>query len=256
MGPPAAALAALFVAIGWAVDRVRWPPAKRRAPPRTEPAPPARHAAPMLAIVAGLVASVLALKALSGIGMVEAIAWVAALFALCWLWLQYARLGAGRATAAWAARLGRHVGAYVPDMRGEQVVLGAASALGVTLAVLLKSFGVSALLDSLALPGPVLALGIALFIIVGSQFGIVALITSAVAGAAVLGMQASPLSALGLVLAIQVGWALSATLSPYSGGSMILGRILGRNPAIFARWNLPWAAACLAAYGALLAAFS
>jgi len=49
---------------------------------------------------------------------------------------------------------------------------------------------------------------------------------------------------------------LSATLSPYSGGSMILGRILGRNPTIFARWNLPWAVVCLAAYGALLAAFS
>lgn len=256
MGPPAAAMAALFIAIGWAVDRVRWPPSKRRAPPRTEPIPPARQAAPMLFIIAGLVASVLTLKAVSGMGMVEAIAWVAALFALCWLWLQYAKLGFARATSIWGLRLRRHVAAYVPDMRGEQVVLGASSALGVTLAVLLKSLGVSALLDALALPGPVLALAIALFIIVGSQFGIVALITSAIAGGAVLGMQDSPLSALGLVLAIQVGWALSATLSPYSGGSMILGRILGRNPTIFARWNLPWAVVCLAAYGALLAAFS
>jgi hypothetical protein len=57
---------------------------------------------------------------------------------------------------------------------------------------------------------------------------------------------------LGLVLAIQVGWALSATLSPYSGGSMILARILGRNPTVFRIWNQPWAAACLALYGALL----
>jgi hypothetical protein len=85
---------------------------------------------------------------------------------------------------------------------------------------------------------------------------LVALITSAIAGAAVLGMQASPLSALGLVLAIQVGWSLSATLSAYSGGSMLLARIIGRSPAMFRTWNLPWAAACFVLYGAVVFALA
>ena len=252
MGPPAMALAALFLAVAWIVDRLRWPPSKRRAPPRLGPVPPATAALPMLGIIVGLVASVLAAKAVAGIGMVEAIAWIACVFAIGWLAVQYVRRWPRVALPALVRRLRRHVRRYVPDARGEQIVLGSASSLGVTLTLLLKGLGVSALLDAAALPGPVLALAVVVFIIAGSQLGIVALVTSAVAGAAVLGMQASPLDALGLVLAIQVGWSLSATLSAYSGGSMILARILGRNPTVFRIWNLPWAAACLALYGALL----
>jgi len=256
MGPPAMALAALFLAVAWIVDRVRWPPAKRRAPPRLGPVPPASVALPMLGIVAGLVASVLAAKAATGIGTVEAIAWIASVFALAWLGVQYARRWPQVALPAFAARLRRHVRRYVPDARGEQIVLGAASSLGVTLSVLLKSLGVSDLLDAAALPAPALALAVVVFVILGSQLGVVPLVTSAVAGAAVLGMQASPLGALGLVLAIQVGWALSSTLSAYSGGSMILARIIGRNPGVFRTWNLPWVAACLLLYGGLLALFA
>lgn len=255
MGPPAMALAVMFLAVAWIVDRLRWPPSKRRAPPRLGPVPPATAALPMLGIIVGLVASVLATKAATGIGMVEAIAWIASVFAIGWLAFQYVRRWPRVALPAMGRRLRRHVRRYVPDARGEQIVLGSASSLGVTLTLLLKGLGVSALLDAAALPGPVLALAVVIFIIVGSQLGIVALVTSAVAGAAVLGMQASPLGALGLVLAIQVGWSLSATLSAYSGGSMILARILGRNPTVFRIWNLPWAAACLLLYGALLVLF-
>jgi hypothetical protein len=252
MGPPAIALAAAFVATAWLIDRLRWPPSQRRAPPRTGPKPPLSKALPMVAVVASLVASVLTTKGLAGIGMIEAIVWIASLYALCWLGVQYARLGLRHGVAGFRRRLRRHVTRFVPDARGEQIVLGSASFLGGTLAVLLKGLGVSAVLDAAALPGPVLALAIVLFVIVGSQFGIVALVTSAVAGGAVLGMHAAPLSPLELVLALQVGWSLSATLSAYSGGSMLLARIIGRSPDLFRTWNLPWAAACFAIYGAAL----
>ncbi len=251
IGPPALGIAILFLAIGWAVDRIKWPPSRRRSIPRTGPSPPASDVLPMAGIIVGLVASVLGAKAAFGFGMIEAIAWFAGLFALGWLFVQYGRAGAGAASAATARRLRVHLHRFVPEARGEQIVLGAASFLGVTLATLLQGLGASALLDAWQPSGLVLTLAIVLFIIVGSQFGVVAMVTSAIAGGAVLGMRQAPLTPFELVLSLQVGWALSATLSAYSGGTMLMARIMERDPSIFRRWNLPWAAVCFAVFGAI-----
>ena len=86
----------------------------------------------MLGIIVGLVSTVLGAKALFGIGMVEAISWFAALFAFGWFYVQYARLSTGPAFVATGRRLRRHVERFGPDTRGEQIVLGSASFLGVT----------------------------------------------------------------------------------------------------------------------------
>jgi hypothetical protein len=251
IGPPALAISLLFMATGWAVDRIKWPPSRRRSIPQPGPKPPARDALPMLGIIVGLVSTVLGAKALFGLGMVEAISWFAGLFAFGWLYVQYARMGAGPAFAATGRRLRRHVERYVPDTRGEQIVLGAASFLGVTLATLLQDLGVSALLDAWQPHGAILALAIVLFIVIGSQFGVVALVTSAIAGGAVMGMARMPMTPLDLVLSLQVGWALSATLSAYSGGTMLMARIIERDPSIFRIWNMPWAIVCFALYAAI-----
>ncbi len=251
IGPLALAIAILFLATGWAVDRIKWPPSRRRSIPQPGPRPPARDALPMLGIIVGLVSSVLGAKALFGLGMVEAISWFAGLFAFGWFYVQYARLGTGPAFAATGRRLRRHVDRFVPDTRGEQIVLGAASFLGVTLATLLQDLGVSAWLDAWQPHGAVLALAIVVFIVVGSQFGVVALVTSAIAGGAAMGMARMPMTPLDLVLTLQVGWCLSATLSAYSGGTMLMARIIDRDPSIFCRWNLPWVAVCFVLYAAI-----
>lgn len=251
IGPPAFAIAVLFLATGWVVDRIKWPPSRRRSRPQPGPKPPARDVLPMLGIIVGLVSTVLGAKALFGLGMVEAIAWFAGLFALGWLFVQYIRMGIGGAFAATGRRLGRHVRRFVPDTRGEQIVLGSASFLGVTLATLLQGLGASALLDAWQPRGAVLSLAIVLFVVVGSQFGVVALVTSAIAGGAVMGMAQMPMTALDLVLSLQVGWCLSATLSAYSGGTMLMARIIDRDPSIFRRWNLPWAIVCYALFAAI-----
>jgi hypothetical protein len=77
------------------------------------------------------------------------------------------------------------------------------------------------------------------------------MVTSAIAGGAVLGMSASPLAPVALVLTLQVGWTLSAVLSAYSGGTMLLARIAEVSPTVTRRWNLPWAAVCFGVYAAL-----
>jgi hypothetical protein len=248
IGPTAAALSLAFLATGWAVDRIKWPPSRRRSIPQPGPRPPARHALPMLGIIVGLVAVVLGAKAALGLGMVEAIAWFAGLFAALWLVAQNLRLGPAAAVAGAARRLRRHAARHVTETRGEQIVMGAAAFLGVTLAALLTDMGASRWLDALSPPGAPLALAIVLFVIVGAQFGVVAFVTSAVAGGAVMGMATLPMTPFDLVIALQVGWALSSTLSAWSGGTMLLARILGRDPSVFRAWNLPWAAACFALY--------
>jgi hypothetical protein len=248
IGPTAGALALVFLATGWALDRIKWPPSRRRSIPQPGPKPPARHALPMLGIIVGLVGTVLGAKAAFGMGMVEAIAWFAGLFAAAWLFAQHLRLGPARALAGAVRRLRRHAARHVPETRGEQIVMGAAAFLGVTLSALLADLGVSRWLDAWSPPGAALALAIVLFVIVGSQFGVVALVTSAVVGGAVMGMTVLPMTPFDLVIALQVGWAMSATLSAWSGGTMLLARILDRDPSVFRTWNLPWAAACFAIY--------
>jgi hypothetical protein len=253
IAPPALAFTAVFFALAWAIDRLKWPPNRRLSPALPRAAPPARKALPMGLLILALVGLTLGLKTLFRYPMLEAIATVAFGFALPWLYLQYrrrmAKAGAASAGAATLRRLRAHLRRRLAEARPEAIVLAAASFLGVTLGALARQAGLPDLLDALAPPAWLLAIGVAAFVIGGSQLGIVALVTSGIAGGAVLGMANSPLAPLALALSIQIGWALSSVLSAYSGGTMLLARIVGVEPTAFRRWNLPWAATCFALFG-------
>jgi hypothetical protein len=248
IAPPALAFTAAFFVLAWAIDRLKWPPNRRLSPAIPRAVPPVRQALPMAALILALVALTLGLKALFGYPMLEAIATVAFAFAIPWLYRQYRRRTAN-AFAATSRRLRAHLRRRMAEARPEAIVLAAASFLGVTLGALARQAGLSDLLDLLAPPAWLLAIGVAAFVIGGSQLGIVALVTSGIAGGAVLGMANSTLAPLSLALSIQIGWALSSVLSAYSGGTMLLSRIVGVEPALFRRWNLPWAATCFALFG-------
>jgi hypothetical protein len=245
---PALAFNAVFLALAWAIDRLKWPPSRRLSPALPRPSPPARQALPMGVLILALVGFTLGLKSLFAYPMLEAIVTVAFGFAVPWLFVQYRRRTANPG-AATLRRLRAHLARRLPEARPEAIVLAAASFMGVTLGALARQAGVSDLLDALAPPAWVLAIGIAAFVIGGSQLGIVALVTSGIAGGAVLGMANSPLAPLTLALSIQIGWALSSVLSAYSGGTMLLARIVGVAPTSFRSWNLPWAATCFAVFG-------
>lgn len=248
IAPPALAFTAVFFALAWTIDRLKWPPNRRLSPAIPREPPPVRQALPMAGLILALVALTLGLKAQFRYPMLEAIATVAFVFAVPWLYLQYRRRTANSG-AATLRRLRAHLRRRLPEARPEAIVLAAASFMGVTLGALARQAGLSDLLDALAPPAWLLAIGVAAFVIGGSQLGIVALATSGIAGGAVLGMTNSPLAPLALALSIQIGWALSSVLSAYSGGTMLLARIAGAAPSEFRRWNLPWAATCFALFG-------
>lgn len=248
IAPPALAFTVVFLLLAWVIDRIKWPPNRRLSPAIPRAAPPARQALPMAGLILALVAFTLGLKSLFGYPMLEAIVAVAFGFAVPWLYFQYRRRGPNPC-AALARRLRKHSATRMAEARPEAIVLAAASFLGVTLGALARAAGFSAFLDALAPPAWLLAVGVAAFVIGGSQLGVVALVTSGIAGGAVLGMANSPLAPLALALSIQIGWALSSVLSAYSGGTMLLARIVGTRPTTFRRWNLPWAATCFALFG-------
>ncbi|MBL8654771.1 MAG: hypothetical protein JNJ97_11230 [Alphaproteobacteria bacterium] len=250
IGPPALGLTALFFALAWLLDRIKFPPGRSLAPPRTQAPPPVTMALPMAGLILGLVVLVLSVKAYLHFGMIDAITNVAALFGLGWLYAGYH----GRTPRPFAAaiqHLRRHAVEVVPEMRPETIVLASASFLGVALAFLTRQWGLSGLLDALHAPGWALSVAIVLFVVAGGQFGIVAMVTTAIAGGAVLGMAAPPLTPVALVMTLQVGWTLSAVLSAYSGGTMLLARIAEVSPAVTRRWNLPWAMLCFGFYTVL-----
>lgn len=250
IGPPALGLTALFFALAWLLDRIKFPPGRSLAPPRAQASPPVTMALPMAGLILGLVGLVLSVIAYLHYGMIDAITAVAALFGLGWLYAGYHGRTPRPLTAS-IQHLRRHAVEVVPEMRPETIVLASASFLGVALAFLTRQWGVSGLLDILNAPAWALSVGIVLFIVAGGQIGVVAMVTSAIAGGAVLGMSASPLAPVALVLTLQVGWTLSAVLSAYSGGTMLLARIAEVSPAVTRRWNLPWAAVCFGVYAAL-----
>ncbi len=250
IGPPALGLTALFFALAWLLDRIKFPPGRSLAPPRAQASPPVTMALPMAGLILGLVGLVLSVKAYLHYGMIDAITAVAALFGLGWLYAGY-HGRTPRPLTATIQHLRRHAVEVVPEMRPETIVLASASFLGVALAFLTRQWGVSGLLDILNAPAWALSVGIVLFIVAGGQIGVVAMVTSAIAGGAVLGMSASPLAPVALVLTLQVGWTLSAVLSAYSGGTMLLARIAEVSPTVTRRWNLPWAAVCFGVYAAL-----
>ncbi len=51
---------------------------------------------------------------------------------------------------------------------------------------------------------------------------------------------------LALALALQMGWSLAAVTSPYSGGMLLLARVVGERPLMIQLWNLKYAAVCSA----------
>lgn len=250
IGAPALGLTALFFALAWLLDRIKFPPSRSLAPPREGKPPPVTMALPMAGLILGLVGLVLGVKAYLHYGMIDAITNVAALFGLGWLYAGYHGRVQRPLTAA-IQHLRRHAVEVLPEMRPETIVLASASFLGVALAFLTRQWGVSGMLDALHAPGWALAVAIVLFVVAGGQIGIVAMVTTAIAGGAVLGMSASPLTPVALVLTLQVGWTLSAVLSAYSGGTMLLARIAEVSPVVTRRWNLPWAALCFGIYAGL-----
>lgn len=246
VAPAALALAIAWMAIGWILDRIEWPPTARLATlPRPDPVS-ARALAPMLAITALLLLAVIAAKLVIHSSLLVAVMSTIPFAAVLWIALQYRRLGAMLAAAATLRRMRRHLLGHLPQVRPEIVVLAIAAFLGVVLGALVGRLGLSPWLASLGLPPAVIAIAAFALIVGFAQVGVTPLVAATLVGSTVMQMTPPPVPALALALAIQAGWALSSCSSPFTGGVLLLARLIGKRSFIFQRWNLFFTAACSA----------
>jgi hypothetical protein len=239
VAPPLFGLAMAWLVIGWALDRLQWPPSARRGLP-----PPAYvspwEAIPMLCITASLLLGVIATKLAMGSSLLVATLSTAPFVAVIWLALQYRRFGPRTALAMTGRRMRRHVLYVLPQARPETVVLAAAAFAGVGFSALAQAGGASAWLSQLALPPAVVAIAAFLLIIGLAQIAVTPLVIATIVGTTVTHMTPMPIPPLALAIAIQSGWSLASAASPYTGGMLTLARVVDQRPAALLRWNMLW----------------
>jgi hypothetical protein len=238
------ACALAFMVIGWIIDRLEWPPALRRAPPRpVDPRPP-RDVLPMLGITIVLMAGVLVTKLVLGSSLLVAVMTAVPLMALVWIGLQYRRGGTRLVVPAMARRVRRHVMGHLAQARPEAMVMISAAFMGVTLAALLDVGDAIRWLAAQGAPPSVLAIAVFAAIVLAAQLSISPIVAATVMGLAVAHLDPPVMSAMALALALQLGWSLAAVTSPYSGGMLLLARVVDQKPLMIQLWNLKYAAVC------------
>lgn len=251
LAPLLLGLSLTWLALGWVIDRLQWPPSARAAalpaPTRISPL----ETLPMLGIIVLLLLSVLTAKIVYGSSLLVATLATVPFVAVVWILLQHRRFGWRAAGAVTTRRLKRHVLYLLPQTRPESVVLAAAAFVGVGLSALFQAGGVSAWLSQLALPPALIAFGAFLVIIGGAQVAVTPLVIATIVGSTVSHMTPMPIPALALALAIQAGWSLASAASPYTGGMLTLSRVVGKRPMDLLRWNAVWGFACAGVVAAI-----
>lgn len=249
MMPLLVGLSLTWLALGWVVDRLQFPPSARAA---ALPAPAyiaPIETVPMLGVTALLLFSVILAKIVYGCSLLLATLATVPFVAVIWLLLQHRRFGARAAVAITTRRLHRHVIYLLPQTRPECVVLAAAAFIGVGLSALVQAGGASAWLSQLHLPPALIAFSVFLIMIGAAQIAITPLVISTIVGTTVTHMTPMPIPPVALALAIQSGWSLASAASPYTGGMLTLSRLFERRPAELLRWNALWGVVCGAVVG-------
>jgi len=245
MLPVAVGLSFACMLIGWIVDRLQWRSSARRAALPPPPVSP-RELLPMLGVTALILLSVLAAKFLFSLGLLVAVLSTVPFVAALWLVIQHWRFGLAAAISVTRRRLRRHAIDLLPQTRPESVVLGSAAFMGVGISALVEAGGIGAWLSSVQLPGPAVAIGAFLLVLLLAQVGVTPLITVTIVGTTIMQMSPLPIPPLALVIALQAAWSLSSSISPYTGGTLTLARMLGKPSSIVQQWNATYGVACSA----------
>jgi hypothetical protein len=228
----------MFMALGFALDRITVPKHLRGRAPPLEPSRDLRAVVLMAALVGGVMAVVLALSAALGLSLINAVMIVAPLFATAWIIAQHADAGVAGAARLGLARLRRRISELVPESRVEVVMLGGAGFVGAILAGLISPAAVAEALNALSLPPTALLAALPWLVVLGGQLGLAPIVTVAVLGAAIPDPAAYGLDAALIGVAFLAAWGLSTGSTAIAAATLIIGRLVGE-PAgtVGRRWN-------------------
>lgn len=248
--PYGTAAAALFLSLGWLLDRVVHPSPSSIGSGQDRP----RRGDP--SAVAALVALLLSISALASLPELAfdlsfrgGLLLVVPLFALGWRMIDRPTPVPKRVAAM---SLLTSSLAEMPRRANETVVIFAASYLGMVVAAVIPNAAVVGLAGSMGLSGPALAIAICLTVFVTSALGLSPLVPATICVAVVIsaGLAIAPEL---LILSTLTGWALAVLVSPATASVTILAGVANQTAL---RVGLIWNSLfCAMVLGVALSAF-
>jgi len=240
VAPAGAVYSLLFLALGWAMDRLQWQPMSTDAD--AQPVITAGEFAPavlpMGAILVCLIGLVIAANLVLGISMVGAIMLMLPLFAIGWISVQFRHLGWQRMAAMIGRRVRRLPMREFAAARSETLILSSAAYIGAALSAVVPEDGVADLMAQLHLPWLALAIILALSIPLLGQIGINSLVMLTLVGGALHHLPPDGLPSVLLAIALLGGASLSIGSSPYGTPVVLIGVLTGTPPEQVGRgWN-------------------
>ena len=240
-------LTAVFLALGWLFDFVQFPRALT-APANDDPGG-WRAALAMLAQVTAITLIAFALEYVTGVRFTIHVLIVVPVFALVWVVLQNAPLGAAGASKHAAVTLFERSKLGFPAYANEVTLFATAGFLGAMVPLVLPEEALVALVTNLHLTPAALSVAIVLVIAALSVVGINAMVTVTMLVGALAHAPATGLTPLKLVFVIVGAWSLSNGMSPLNSSMVLLSGVRGRPPeTITIRWNGVFALTTLALF--------
>lgn len=217
------AFSLIVTGIGWAVDRLTYPP-RQILPPPQEPHPSDRRALMHLgAIISLLMAGVLVVAQALHTAPIIGIIFVVPLAAYIWLAVQYKDLGTGAAYQA-AKALGLRLSVGLPESRNEVLYLGGAMFLGLMAAKLLGQSAAAHWIAIMPLSPLMLTILLPWLVMILAQFGVPQIFSITVLGGALPELTPLGVHPLALASGLMGAWALSAASTPVGAAVVTIAR--------------------------------
>lgn len=228
----------LFMALGYAMDRVTVPKRLRGRAPPMAPSTDVRSVILLAALVGGVMAVVIAVSTLFALSLIAAVMMVAPLFAIGWIVAQHAEAGAAGALRLAAERLRTRLVHLMPDSRTEVVMLGGAGFVGTVLAGLISPAAVAEMLRAASLPPILLLVLVPWAVVLGGQLGVAPIVTVAVLGAALPDPAAFGLNPVLVAVGFLAAWGLTTGSTAIAAATLIVGRLNNVSAGTVGRvWN-------------------
>ncbi len=248
IAPVGAIYSALFLTLGWAMDRIEWRPrgATTVSLPTSASGGFVAAVLPMAVLLVCIIGLVVGASVLLGISMVASIMLMLPIFALLWIAVQFRHLGPRLTAAMLVRRIKRMPMREFAGSRSETLILSSAAFIGAALSALVPDNAIGEVMLQLHLPWLGLAVVLVIAVIVAGQIGINPLVMLTLVGGSLHHMPSAGLPSVLLGIALLGGASLAIGSSPYGTPVVLIGGLTGETPEHVGRqWNGPFTLAGL-----------
>jgi hypothetical protein len=247
------AVSSVFLAVGWAEDRLRWGRPRRRAPGLRVVPFPAMAARDLGLVALCLITGAYGARAILDITTAQALMLMAPVMLTGWVFTQNAGRGARPGILAVRLRLGEIATGPLPRMTRDAYLLGVAGFIGAAAARLAPVDLIAAHMALESVPPWLFLSALPVIIMLSGNIAMSPIMVVVFLSAIISVLPVLPADPDLIAVALGGGWALSMTASPNATGPIILAGITGLPTTTLTwRWNGVYS---LAALGVLMLGF-